>query len=119
MQGTRYQSVCLYGMVFVKSSRHLNYQNGRHYTGRIPQTIMNNMLFVRCLQSGYKKIISEGLKEEPPPHRIGNRGRLKNSKGRNLLLHLQSNMKTVLEFAYNPINQLQIIRQKETLDLAR
>ena len=77
------------------------------------------MLFVRCLQSGYKKIISEGLKEEPPPHRIGNRGRLKNSKGRNLLLHLQSNMKTVLEFAYNPINQLQIIRQKETLDLAR
>jgi transposase len=51
----------------------------------------------------YKTIIEEGKLEEPEPKRSGKRGRLKNSKGLNLILRLEQYMHQVLEFAFNPI----------------
>lgn len=40
--------------------------------------------------------------EEPPPIRIGARGKLKRTKGRNLLERLQKFKPAVLAFAFNP-----------------
>lgn len=51
----------------------------------------------------YKTILQEGKLEEPEPKRSGKRGRLKKSKGLNLILRLEQYMHQVLEFAFNPI----------------
>jgi transposase len=49
----------------------------------------------------YDKILKKGLREEPPPQRTGSRGRLKNSKGMNLLNRLIDYKHSVLAFAFD------------------
>lgn len=56
----------------------------------------------KAIHARYSRIISEGLKEEPEPVRIGSRGRVKKSKGLNLLHRLRDHRDEVLEFAFNP-----------------
>jgi transposase len=51
----------------------------------------------------YKTILNEGKLEEPEPKRSGKRGRMKKSKGLNLILRLEEYMHQVLEFAFNPM----------------
>jgi transposase len=51
----------------------------------------------------FKRIISEGVRQEPPPIRNGQRGRLKKTKGLNLLTRLLENIDSVIEFAFNSI----------------
>lgn len=51
----------------------------------------------------YDKIIKQGIREEPPPERIGARGRLKNSKGSNLIKRLIGHKPAVLGFAFNKL----------------
>jgi transposase len=57
----------------------------------------------KIIERRYKRILNAGILEEPEPHRTGSRGRLKKSKGLNLILRLKSNMAEVLEFAFNRI----------------
>jgi transposase len=55
----------------------------------------------KIIERRYKRILNAGILEEPEPCRRGSRGRLKKSKGLNLILRLKSNMAEVLEFAFN------------------
>ena len=51
----------------------------------------------------YDKIIKQGTREEPPPERTGSRGRLKNSKGLNLINRLIDYKDAVLGFAFDSL----------------
>lgn len=61
-----------------------------------------NIKSQRSIQYRYTRIINEGIKEEPHPIRTGSRGRVKKSKGLNLLYRLRDYRDEVLEFAFNP-----------------
>lgn len=50
----------------------------------------------------YDQLLQLAKDEEPPPIRIGARGKLKRTKGRNLLERLQKFKPAVLAFAFNP-----------------
>lgn len=49
----------------------------------------------------YNHITKQGIREEPPPQRTGSRGRLKNSKGQNLIKRLIDYRDAVIGFAFN------------------
>jgi len=54
------------------------------------------------LERHYDRICQLAQKEEPPPIRISKRGKLKRTKGRNLLERLEKYQPAVLAFAYYP-----------------
>lgn len=49
----------------------------------------------------YDNILRQGIKEEPPPKRTGKRGRLKKSKGLNLIERLKEHKCSVMSFAFD------------------
>ena len=50
----------------------------------------------------YRKILSNGKKEEPPPERKSKRGKLTKTKGLNLIERLETRMNAVLRYAFDP-----------------
>jgi transposase len=50
-------------------------------------------------QESYQAILEEAEKEEPPPKRVNMKGKLKRTKGRNLLERLRKHKESVLRFA--------------------
>lgn len=53
------------------------------------------------IETEYKAIIAEGEQEEPPAAKTGKKGRMKRTKGRNLLERLAKYQNEVLAFAFN------------------
>lgn len=49
----------------------------------------------------YNSILKQGIQEEPPPQKTGQRGKLKNTKGMNLINRLIDYKDSVLRFAFN------------------
>lgn len=54
------------------------------------------------IEQRYDQILEQAQKEEPPPEKTGARGKLKRTKGRNLLERLQKYKPAVLAFAFHP-----------------
>lgn len=50
-------------------------------------------------EKSYDEILEQGEKEEPPPEKRNSRGKLKRTKGRNLLERLKKHKESVLRFA--------------------
>jgi transposase len=65
------------------------------------QSIQKNKKNKKAIFRKYDRILNQGFEEEPPPYRNGNRGRLKSTKGRNLLNRLWTYHKEVLAFAFD------------------
>ncbi len=53
-----------------------------------------------AFEQRYEEILSSGEKEEPPPVRVNLKGKLKRTKGRNLLERLRKYKEAVLRFAH-------------------
>lgn len=49
-------------------------------------------------QENYQAVLAEAEKEEPPPERVNRKGKLKRTKGRNLLERLRKHEESVLRF---------------------
>lgn len=65
------------------------------------QQVLPKELLPKYVQE-FHQICQRGFQEEPlPPPKIGQRGRIKKTKGRNLLERLQANQDSILSFAFH------------------
>ena len=71
------------------------------YKGIYGNSVSQNNRNRKKILSKYSQILYQGIIEEPLPQRNGKRGRLKKSKGLNLILRLKEYKKNVMSFAFD------------------